>query len=346
MKAAMAETARVWVLLCSRTGANNQALALAKAIGLPFAAKSPVHNRLRRVARFLGGSRLTLDYRSRLELVPPWPDVVIAVAKANVPVARWIKRRSGGTAKLVFLGNPRVDPKRIDLVVTTVDYLTPRGENVLVLPLPVTLPARPGGAEPAWCNGLPRPRTLFLIGGPIKHWSLNPASVGEVAARLASKARRRGGSLVVAGSPRTPESLIAKVGKALVQADNVRFAPSRTGGLEQMLACVDEIIVTGDSMAMVTEAILTGKPTGVMPLELTRKGKRKLGRDAWPEGSPSKRRDLRRFWSHIWARGLAGTVDDPKAARAAPTADLTARAVLSLLGGNPGQPAPEVHERQ
>ena len=39
-------------------------------------------------------------------LAPPWPDVLIASGRRSAPVARWIRRQSGGRTRLVQLGRP------------------------------------------------------------------------------------------------------------------------------------------------------------------------------------------------------------------------------------------------
>lgn len=324
-------SARVWILLSSRTGANNQALALAEALGLPFEAKRLTHNRLRRFGHRLGQSRLTLDPRSRAILSPPWPDLVIAVSRGNVPVARWIKARSGGKSKTVFLGNPRIDPGQFDLVVTTVDHLHPRGDNVLVLPLPLANPRAQADPPPDWCAGLPGPRLLLLMGGPIKHWELTSSNVETAVAILAERANSLGGSLIVGGSPRTPDSLMQAAELSLAKAQHGCLAPSRRGGVDALLAFADQVFVTGDSMAMVTEAILAGKPTGIIPLTLSDAGRRRLGSEPAAEGSGRKGRDLRRFWNRLWSEGLAGTIDEPKMVGFEPTAHAAAKSVLSLL---------------
>lgn len=325
--------ARVWALLCSRAGANNQALALAEALGLPFEAKRLEHSRLGKIGHRLGATRLTLDPRHDVGLGPPWPELVIAVSRANVPVARWIKGRSGARTKIVFLGNPRIGAGAFDAVITTPDHLHPRGDNVLVLPLPVaaTLKGEPA-APPIWAVECPAPRLLLLIGAPVRHWDLSEAMLAEAVGELARRANARGGTVIVSGSPRTPERLVEAAGRALAKARTAYLAPARTGGIAPLLAIADEIHVTGDSMAMVTEAILTGKPVGIVPLLLTPEGCRNLGSVAAGEGARSRGRDLRRFWGGLWSKGLVGTIDEPRKGRIEPPAETAATFIRSVSG--------------
>jgi mitochondrial fission protein ELM1 len=234
-----------------------------------------------------------------------------------------------------------VDPRHLDLVVTTSDYLQPRGANVLVMPLPVVSPTGTDQPRPDWIADLPQPRLLFLIGGPLKHYDLTPAAIAEAVAFLASRANKDRGSLIVSGSPRTPDELIAAAETALAAARNGRMVTARTGGLAPIIASADEIFVTGDSMAMITEAILSGAPVGIVPLALTSSGRHKLGNQPAADGSRSRRRDLRRFWTGLWKSGLAGTLDEPKRGAKQIPSKQAADAVRRLL--DPAAPKP--HER-
>ena len=335
------DTARVWALLYSRAGDNSQALALANSLGLPFEPKPMRYNKLRSIGRFLGPSLWTLDRPSRQLLDPPWPDAVVAIGRWSVPVARAIKARSGGQTKIIFLGNPRVDLRHFDLVVATRDYLIPSAENVVVAPLPVLTPLtteRTGITESVLAS-MPHPRTLVLVGGPVKYWRLAGDELGRAIAQLAATANERGGSIMVSPSQRTPDALIDMVRDALSGADHFYLATCRQGGLAALYDGADEIFVTGDSMTMITEAILTGKPVGVLPLSLSKKGRRKLGLTVATSGPMSKRRDLRRFWSALWAEKLAGTLALPVAAslaRSTAFADRVAATALGLIAAPTG----------
>ena len=312
---------RIWVLLGHRTGDNNQLLALAEALKIPFETRTLRFNALRVLHPWLGASLASLDRKSRRQIAPPWPDLVIGIGWRNVAVARWIRQASGGQAKLVRLGNPRAAPDLFDLIVTTPQYPVSNAHNILRLPLGMSRfrnPPPPTEAEQAYLDALPRPHRLMAVGGPAKYWSLGAESLLSAARRLAAK----DGTLIAATSPRTPPEIIA----ALEKADGCELVAGGHPRFPVLLADADEIHVTGDSVAMLSEAVLSGKPVGIVPIELSAQGRRVLGRD--PRGN----RDLRRFWASLRDRGLAGTIDHPVAGQLADPAATAADAVKALLG--------------
>ena len=312
---------RIWILLGHRTGDNNQLLALAEALKLPFETRTLHFNALRVLHRWLGPALLTLYGSCRQAIRAPWPDLVIGIGWRSVAVAQWIKRASGGKARLVRVGDPRSDSPNFDLIVTTPQYPVADARNVLRLPLGMSrfrkAPA-PTGAERAFLDGLPRPHRLLAVGGTAKYWSLAADAVVAAAGRLAS----RNGTLITATSPRTPP----KIAQALKAAGTGILVTGRDPRFPVLLADADEVHVTGDSVAMLSEAVLSGKPVGIVPIELSDLGKRVLGRD------PVGNRDLRRFWWSLREHGLAGTIDHPVAGQLADPAATAADAVRALLG--------------
>jgi uncharacterized protein len=303
---------RIWALLGEKVGDNNQLLALAEGLGLPFETRPMRYNLGRAVPpRFLGATLATLTAASKRWLQPPWPDLVLAIGRRSVPVARWLRNASGGRARLVLVGHPRVDPEHFDLVLTTHQYPVPRKGNVAVLPLAMSRLRDPGTAsddERAWLAPLPRPRLLLALGGPTKYWNLEPGQIAAQARKLAERARQRGGSVIAVSSRRTPLSVLdavrAELGSRGQIADGVmpRFS--------LLMADADEIFVTADSVSMLSEAIQTGKPVGMVPISLSAKGRRMIGEDG---ADPSGRRDLRRIWQALTENSLVGTVDEPVA---------------------------------
>src|SRR5437868_14675903 len=188
---------RVWALLGPHRGDNNQVLALAEALGLPFEEKPLSYNALRRVPpRLLGATfaRVTTASRALLEGEPP--DLTISTGLRSVPVVRELKRRSGGRTRTVHLGYPRISHRHFDLVVPTPEYPVPDAPNVLRIPFALT-PHRARAVEQSdrnLLNAYPQPRRLFLIGGPTLYWELSVHGMAAAVRKLLERAQAEGGS--------------------------------------------------------------------------------------------------------------------------------------------------------
>jgi hypothetical protein len=80
---------------------------------------------------------------------------------------------------------------------------------------------------------------------------------------------------------------------------------------------------------MISEAVITGKPVGLVPIEPDARGRRRLG----PDPEKTKVRDPRRFWANVQARGLVGTVDQPLRGEVEDPVDTAVAAVRERLSG-------------
>jgi len=328
MPETQAEQPLVWMLMGSRAGDNNQLLALGEALGYPCQPKRIGYNQLRRLA-FLRTGLTIVSRKSRGLIEPPWPDLVIGVGYGSVPVARYIRSQSGGRAKLVHIGNPRERLKDFDLQITTPQYSRGPAPNLLELLFPIGNPAKsvqPTDEEEEWLSRLPRPRRFVAIGGSARHWQLDHAALAQAIRTL--QAKQPNGSLIVATSARTPIAT-RRLLSELVSGPNevvVEHFP-RFGSL---LRESDEIYVTADSVSMISEAILSGKPTGLIPIKRSLRGV--LAETLWerPFGK-STLPDFRNFWRLLDRAGLSGTVELPVASQVCDTVARAADAVRSLI---------------
>ncbi|HEX6661265.1 MAG TPA: ELM1/GtrOC1 family putative glycosyltransferase [Sphingomicrobium sp.] len=304
---------RIWLLLGHRRGDNNQVLALGEALGLPFETRTMTYKWLARLRMKLFRTDVGhLKPSARRWLEAPWPDLVIGIGRRTVPIARWIKEQSGGRTKLVRLGHPRAPNEWFDLVVTTRQYPVPPGENVLTLPLAMNRfrnSPEPTEAEREWLNALPRPHLLLSLGGPSAMWRLDNAALHLAAAKLVKRAEGNNGTLIVVGSPRTPADAWAVIQTAISESKRAAIVAKNEVRYPVLLADADEHHVTADSVSMISEAVMTGMPVGLITVEPDSRGRRRI-RGRPPE--VTKIRDPRRFWSDVQARGLVGTVDEPK----------------------------------
>jgi mitochondrial fission protein ELM1 len=334
----------VWVLLGPHKGDNAQVLALAESLGLPFRI---IQMRYRWFAHLAAVMRhvtiAQLQPEAREEIAPPWPSLVIGIGQRSAPVARYIQKASGGRTKIVRLGDPMVSQRLFDLVITTTQYAVRDAGNVVRLPITVTSrqDIRPDPHEQLWFQHFARPRRLLVIGGKTSMWRFDDSIVIDSARTLLRRAEREGGSVMAVTSPRTSSSLLSAAQGALGDNAVVSGSFPRYAAL---LQAADEIHVTGDSVSMLSDAVASGKPVGLIPLEPD-------GLAAFVQlvgrlrGKPLRMRDLNRFWTDLRERELVGTVENPRSRslEAAPidTAVAAIRAVLRQdqeIVGLPMQP--------
>jgi len=328
---------RVWALLGPHRGDNNQVLALARALGWPFEEKMLQYNGLRRVPpSVLGATFASVEEHCRRQLEGHPPDLTISTGLRSVPVVRELRRRSGGTTRCVHLGFPRISPRHFDLVVTTPEYPVPDAPNVMRIPFALTphVELDIDRADRELLAAYPRPRRLFLIGGPTLYWTL-PAEGMRVAVRhLAHAARQDGGSILAVGSPRTTTEALEVV-RTTLEASSVPFLFEPGDGppaYPALLEAGDEIFVTADSVAMMADAVTTGKPVGMVPIARSRLGRFAMGFvDRLRPGERLYPRDLRFFWRALDEAGLGGTLQAPKASSPPDYAAVVAKRVKRLL---------------
>lgn len=267
-------TAPVWVLSTHRVGDASQVLALAEALDLPFEVKSFVRHKLDVVeAPPWVASLAGIDREASSPLQAPWPSIVLSAGRENEPIARWIRRASGGRTRLVHVGRPWGNIDGYDLVVTTPQYRLPGRANVLEndAPLHRVTDDRLEAEALRWLPRLahlPRPFVSVLVGGNSGPYALG-REAGERLGRQASDlARRLGGSLLITTSKRTPASAIAGLASS-IDVPHYLFGWKR-GAAENpyfaFLGLADEVVVTADSMSMIAEACATGRPTHLFDL--------------------------------------------------------------------------------
>jgi mitochondrial fission protein ELM1 len=262
----VAGAAPVWVLADPRAGTAAQALGVAERLGLPFAVKRLGWTVLSRLPNLLPwGSLLGLAPEARAALVAPWPRLVIASGRRAAPVALWLKRRSG--ARLVHVMRPGVAPARFDLlVVPRHDRAQPASNVIEVIGAPHRVTAAAlAEAAAAWAPRvahLPRPRVALLVGGPVRAEGLSPLLARDLATRVAALALAAGGSVLATTSRRTGAAAEDALAEGLQAVPHLlhRFGGGGDNPYLGLLGLADAIVVTGDSVSMLSEACATAAP--------------------------------------------------------------------------------------
>ncbi len=256
-----------WAITDAAAGNQRQALALAEQLQLPIR-----HLQLEPRApwswlapRMLLAGSLALPPAQRAWFAPPWPTVAIGCGRAAALFTRMLRPLSSGRCHTVQILDPRIDPAHWDTVIAPRhDQLG--GSNVLQ-PLgslnPVDEAWLADGREscPHFAE-LPQPRVGVLLGGPRKGMVLDADYVRQLIARLTDRQQRDGGSLLVLASRRTPVRLTEQFRDALGSLPGLIWAGSDDGRnpYPGVLGWADRLVVTPDSVNMLSEACAVGCP--------------------------------------------------------------------------------------
>lgn len=261
----------VWAVHDGKIGMANQVIGLAEAVGFPFIEKRlAVRAPWRHLTPALWVSPLAALGRGGDELAPPWPDLLIACGRTAIAPALAAKRASGDRSFWVQVQDPRYARHEVDLMVVP-GHDPARGDNVFATLGAVhrVTPARLAeGAHrfSSLLGTLPRPLVAVLIGGNNRVYRMTRERLATLAEQLTALARRGFGIAV------TPSRRTGEIGPGLLH-DRLAGLPAYvwdgTGDNPYfgMLGLADAIIVTADSVSMVSEAAATGRPVHVIPLD-------------------------------------------------------------------------------
>lgn len=255
----------VWVLTEGHIGMENQARGLAEAMGA-----DPVVKRLyprfpwRILPPRLWPSPLRAPGPDGDALAPPWPDVLITCGKRATAPSVAIRKASGGHSFTVHIQDPPMPASAFDLVVVPAhDRL--RGPNVLVTQAAVHRVTRArldeaAAALASQVEAIPHPRVAVLIGGSNRKHKVAETAFEQLGEALAGLARDAGAGLLVTPSRRTGAANEAILRWHLSGLPAQVWDGSGENPYFGYLGLADHVVVSRDSVSMVSEACATGKP--------------------------------------------------------------------------------------
>lgn len=256
-----------WVISDGAAGNERQALALAQALDLkprilrlsvaqPWAALAP---------RLTWAARRALRDHDHGPIGPPWPDIAIGCGRRAALLTRCLRGWSKDRCFTVQILDPRVSAGLFDVVVA------PRHDRLSANNLIETVGAlnpiddawlAAGRARFARLGQCPAPRTAVLIGASNSAQTLDDGYFEALHRALAGLFERQGGSFLVSASRRTPADRIAALRRQFAAWPGIFWAGPEDGEnpYPGILAWADRIIVTADSVNMISEACATLVP--------------------------------------------------------------------------------------
>jgi mitochondrial fission protein ELM1 len=188
------------------------------------------------------------------------PDLLISAGGVGAVVAAAQRPRP----LLVHVQHPRMNPQKFDVVVVARhDALT--GPNVLVTrtALHQVTPARLAAAAAIWRRrfaDLPRPLVACLVGGSNGRFRLDGQVAAALAEQLATMMRRDKVGLAITPSRRTDPAAMSRLSETLAPLGAWIWDGAGDNPYFGLLALADAIVVTVDSVSMVSEAVATAAP--------------------------------------------------------------------------------------
>lgn len=256
-----------WALHDGAAGNRRQALALAQALGLaasewPLKASPPTRwFAPRRIPGF--GAAFGQEFTQALHDHPP----SLAIGCGRLAALATRQARDAGVRAVQIL-DPRLAPSHWDLVIAP-EHDALEGDNVIALlgslnPVDAAWLAQAREHAPELAH-LEQPRSAVLIGGPTRATRFDRGALEVMLAKLELTLAREGGSLVICGSGRTPRAW-APLLRARYAGGGHRVWMDPSDGANPYaaaLAWADRIIVSPDSVNMVSEACSTALPVFV-----------------------------------------------------------------------------------
>ncbi len=261
----MSHVTAPWILSEDLAGMRAQALGLAEAAGLTpdlRVLKPPAPWKW--IAARLWPRPLAVVAES---VRAPLPDLVIGCGGMAAAVLAALR---GKSRPVVQVQNPRMAIGRFDLIIANHhDELT--GPNVILsrTALHRVTPERLAAEAEQWRDRLaelPRPLVAVLLGGSNGRYRLDAASGGKLAGDLVAMMRRDKVGVMVTPSRRTDPAVTALIAAAIAPLGGRVWDGTGDNPYFGMLALADQIVVTQDSVSMISEAAATSAPVLVARL--------------------------------------------------------------------------------
>ncbi len=259
-----------WVIHDGAAGNRRQAIALAEALGWGYEEKII---KSRGLSKWFAPRLLPLVTRPFdkpfSEAMQNPPAYVIGCGRQAALATRLMKQAGSFAIQIL---NPRLPSHHWDVVIAPTHDLL-EGSNVISTA--GSLHEVNSISLAQWRNqasklpALESPRNLVLIGGPSRMALFNEGLIEVMLSHLEYALATQGGSLIICGSRRTPPDIAEKIRQRFSDSGFPVWFNNNDGDniYHSALAHADRIIVTPDSVNMISEACATELPVFIAQTE-------------------------------------------------------------------------------
>jgi uncharacterized protein len=247
-----------WAVTTGEAGMRTQARGLAQAVADIVIEKTAPKSLLQRLTGFGAAD----------DFAPPWPDILITCGRRSALFGIALRKRGPDEMLAVHIQDPRTGSSPFDLIVAMEHDRITAGGNVIKVATALhdLTPTNLDAAAAAWRERLApygRPLAGVMIGGTTARQAFTLAHGRKLLAGL-SQLRAGGVSLAIIPSRRTPPEVAGMLRQAFMGDEGV-FQWDLTGDnpYRAVLGLADRLVVTSDSVSMISEALATPSPVEI-----------------------------------------------------------------------------------
>jgi mitochondrial fission protein ELM1 len=267
---------RCWVISDGTMGMVSQCLALLRALDIDGEDIRAVPTPLLRMFPALAaipGWQLTMGRKPDWLKAGIWPDLLITCGKRMAGISIGVKRLSRGQTRTIHIQDPHIAPRYFDLLITPAhDHIAVAQrtgsqfhDNLLVTMgalnrLSPEEIAEASAELPAEVKKQKKPIIAVMLGGNNSRYKAGKEAFLRLADQLTALAKKTGGSLIILPSRRTPKRHLRGLSDQLGTTAHQIWDGKGDNPYPGVLGLADILAVTSDSVNMISEACITGKP--------------------------------------------------------------------------------------
>ena len=255
---------------------------------------------------------------------PPWPDILITCGRRSARFGMALRKRMPANTLAIHIQDPRAPANAFDLVVAMEHDRIRAGGNVIKVATALhdLTPEGLAEAADAWRERLApygRPLAGVMIGGSTARQAFTLSHGRRLLAGL-KRLRAAGVSLAIVPSRRTPAAVNTLLSQAFASDPKVfHWDMGRDNPYRGVLALSDRLVVTSDSVSMISEALATSSPVEIFDF-----------------GTEHYGRFLDRMTQDVGARRFTGAAEAPPLRPPINATDDAAAVVRALLQARTG----------
>jgi mitochondrial fission protein ELM1 len=257
----------VIALLDNRTGNRNQLLAILEELKLPYKVYEIKYNFLAKLPNFLiqifGGNIHVKNFN--IQNFNVCPKLILSCGRRTFPISLKLKLKIYPSSFLVHLMYPKysLNIKKCNLI------FTPNHDSIKLKKNIIKTIGSPGSIKFKKKKKSPyivKPIVSLLIGGNHGKYKLKPENINTIIKKILKNINE--GTVLISTSRRTPNGVIEAVNQWHKNNYLIKdvFHPKlniKNNPLADMILFSDELVVTGDSVTMLSEVCQYKKPVRI-----------------------------------------------------------------------------------